>query len=73
MNKNKQNQKSIEVEGMTLNEAIEKAIKILGVPKDSLEIKLLSEEEKGLFGMEGAQKAKIRATVKTEKDKQDKS
>jgi spoIIIJ-associated protein len=56
--------KSIEVEGKTTKEAIQKALALLGVTKDKVEIKILSEETKGLFGMEGQKPAKVKVTVK---------
>ena len=51
--------KGIEIEGRTVNEAIEKAVKQFGLSKDQLSIKIVSEEKRGLFGMEGAKPAKI--------------
>ena len=56
--------KTIEVEGATTREAIQKALKILGVTKDKVEIKILCEESKGLFGMDGQKLARIKATLK---------
>lgn len=56
--------KSIEVEGKTTREAIQKALKILGVTKDKVEIKILCEECKGLFGMDGQRLAKVKVTLK---------
>jgi spoIIIJ-associated protein len=56
--------KEIEVEGATVKEAIKKALKQLGVKKEQAIIEILSEEKKGLFGMEGAKPAKIRARLK---------
>ena len=56
--------KSIEVEAKTTKEAIDIALKKLGVPKSRAKIEILSEERKGLFGMEGAALAKIRVTIK---------
>jgi len=56
--------KSIEVEGKTTREAIEKALKLLGVQKDKVDIKILCEESKGLFGMEGQKLAKVKVTLK---------
>jgi spoIIIJ-associated protein len=56
--------KSIEVEGKSLEEAIKKALAALGLPQDKVDIEILSEEAKGLFGMPGAKPAKIRATAK---------
>jgi spoIIIJ-associated protein len=64
MKERKARPKFIEVEGKTLDQAIEKALKILGVPKSMVDIKLLSEEEKGLFGMQGSQPAKIQVSIK---------
>lgn len=56
--------KTIEVEAATTKEAIQKALKILGVTKDKVDIKILCEESKGLFGMDGQQLARIKATLK---------
>jgi len=61
--------KSIEIEAKTTKEAIQIAVKLLKVKKDEIEIKILREEHKGLFGMEGAEPAKIKATVKKILDK----
>ncbi len=54
-----------EFEGNTVEEAIEKAGQELGVSKDRLEIKVVCEEKRGLFGMRGAKLAKIKAMLKT--------
>jgi len=56
--------KSIEVEAKTTQEAIKIALKKLKATKEEVEIKILREEHKGLFGMEGAELAKIKATLK---------
>lgn len=61
--------KSIEIEAKTPQEAIKIALKKLGVPRNRVEVKVLSEEDKGLFGMEGARLAKVRVTIKKEGDK----
>ena len=53
----------IEVEGKTVEEAVKKEISLLKVPKSELKIKVLSEEKKGLFGMEGAKPARVRVSV----------
>ncbi len=55
---------SVEVEGSTVEEAIKKALKTLKLPRDKVTIKVLSEEEKGLFGMPGAKPAKVRVSAK---------
>lgn len=54
---------SIEIEGKTVEEAVKKALKELKLPRDKVKIEVLSEEEKGLFGMPGAKPAKIRVTI----------
>ncbi len=61
---NENPQKSIEVEGATVEEAIQKAMEELGVSRDKIEVKVVCEEKKGLFGMEGAKPAKIKVFVK---------
>jgi spoIIIJ-associated protein len=60
----KKNLKSIEVEAATIEEAIKRAVEILGVPRDQIAVKVVSEEKKGLFGMEGAKPAKIKVSFK---------
>jgi len=59
---------SMEVEGRTVEEAIKKALKTLKLPRNKIKIEVLSEEEKGLFGMPGAKPAKIRISVIKEKE-----
>ncbi len=57
----------IEFEGCTVEEAIKKALDQLKVPRKKLKIEVLSEGEKGLFGMSGAKHAKVRVTLINEK------
>ena len=54
---------SIEVEANTVEEAVKKALKELKVSRNKVKIEVLSEEQKGLFGMPGAKPAKIRVTT----------
>lgn len=54
---------SVEVEGKTVEEAMKKALKELKLPRDKVKIEVLSEEEKGLFGMPGAKPAKVRVSI----------
>jgi len=56
--------KVIEVEAKTTKEAIAMALKTLNVKKDAVDVKILREEHKGLFGMEGAELAKIKVSIK---------
>jgi len=56
---------SVEVEAKTTKEAINIALKKLDIPKSKATVEILREEHKGLFGMEGAELAKVRVTVKS--------
>ncbi len=58
----------LEIEGKTVEEAIKKALKELKLPRHKVKIEVLSEEEKGLFGMPGAKLAKVRVTIIKEKE-----
>ena len=53
-----------EFEGNTVDDAINKAVLKFGVPKSKLDIKVVCEEKRGLFGMQGAKTAKIKVTLK---------
>lgn len=59
---------SIEVEGKTVQDAVKKALRELKLPRDRVKIEVLSEEEKGLFGMPGAKPAKVRVRIIKDKD-----
>ena len=56
--------KSIEIKGRTSQEAIKIALKELGATRDQVRVEVLSEEDKGLFGMKGAKPARVRVTLK---------
>ena len=56
--------KSIEIEGRTSQEAIKIALKELGATRAQVRVEVLSEEDKGLFGMKGAKPARVRVTLK---------
>jgi len=53
----------LEVEAKTTAEAIAKALAQLKVKREDVKIEVLCEEEKGLFGMEGAKLAKVRVSL----------
>lgn len=53
----------VETEGDSVDEAIEKALNILNVERDRVEVEVVAEGRKGLFGF-GAMRACIRATVR---------
>jgi spoIIIJ-associated protein len=56
--------KSIEVEAKTTKEAIHLALQKLGVTRDKVHVKVLSEGRHGLFGMHGLKLAKVKVTLK---------
>ncbi len=60
----KKNVHSVEFEGTDLEDAIRKATEHFSVFREELEINIVCEEKKGLFGMEGAKPAKIKARLK---------
>ena len=55
--------KQVETEGETLDEAITKALNLLGVERDRVSLDILSEEKVGLLGF-GRQNARVRATIR---------
>jgi spoIIIJ-associated protein len=55
--------KSIETDGETIDEAIERALTALQVDRDRVEIEILADASRGLFGF-GGKKARVRATVR---------
>lgn len=63
MNRKTAKIKSLEVEGATIKEAIKLGLKSLGMPRDKVRIKILSEGQKGLFGMKGSRLAKVKLTI----------
>lgn len=54
--------KSLEIEGKTIDEAIEKACDVLRVSREKLGIEIITEGSSGFFGI-GNKKAKIKATM----------
>jgi spoIIIJ-associated protein len=53
----------VEAEGNSIDEAIENAVKMLGVTRDRVEIEILSNSARGLFGI-GGRKARVRAALR---------
>jgi spoIIIJ-associated protein len=53
----------VEAEGDSIDQAIENALKLLGVERDKITVDILSEGKKGILGF-GAQKARIRAVLR---------
>ncbi len=52
---------TVEIEGKNIDEAIEKACREFNVPREKLNIEIISEGSSGLLGLVGAKKARIRA------------
>ena len=63
----KQTPDAIEIEAKTAQEAIKIALTKLGLKKSEVDIKVLREENKGLFSMQGASLAKVRVQKKLQK------
>jgi len=57
---------STEQTGRTVDEAVETALRALGVSRDQVEVEILSEEKRGLLGILGSSSARVRVTVKGE-------
>ena len=55
----------VEAEGKTLEEAVDEASKKLNISTDLLDIEILSNGTKGLFGLVGGRKFRIRAQAKS--------
>ena len=56
--------RSVEIEGKTIDAAIEKACEEFGLPRERLNIEIISEGSTGfLGGLLGAKKARIKASV----------
>lgn len=53
-----------EFEGSTIDEAIKNALAELNVSRETVSVRVVSEGECGLFGMEGASPAKIKVSFK---------
>lgn len=57
--------KTYDFEGSTIEDAIKKAVEELNINRDQMEVKIICEEKKGLFGMEGEKPARIKVTLKS--------
>ncbi len=58
---------NLEIIAPTVEEAIEKGIKDLGLPRESVDVEILDEGGKGLFGL-GNRQARVRLTVISKSD-----
>ncbi|MGD0947032.1 MAG: RNA-binding cell elongation regulator Jag/EloR [Candidatus Binatia bacterium] len=57
----------VEAEGNSIDEAIENALNMLGVSRDRVEIEIVSNSARGLFGI-GGHKARVRAVLRAPVD-----
>lgn len=55
--------KVLEIEGKSIDEAIDKACREFDVPREKLNIEILSEGSSGFLGLVGTKKAKIKASL----------
>ncbi len=55
---------SLEIRAKTVEEAIEEALKKLGVRKDNIEVDIINEPSGGFFGLIGQKDAVVKVTVK---------
>ena len=55
--------RSIESEGDTIDQAIERTLRALDVTREQVQIEILTDATRGLFGF-GGRKARVRATVR---------
>jgi spoIIIJ-associated protein len=58
---------NLEIIAPTVEEAIDKGLNDLGLPRQSVDIEILDEGGKGLFGL-GNRQARVRLTIKSETD-----
>lgn len=56
--------KKVEKTAKTIDEAIELALKELNASKDQVEVEVLEQPSKGIFGLIGLKQAKVRVTLK---------
>ena len=54
---------SVEADGRNIDEAIDSALRLLGATRDRVEIEILNNAVRGLFGI-GRRKARVRATLR---------
>lgn len=58
--------KNIEITGKTVDDAIESGLKELGVKKEKVEIEIIEQGSRGLFGRIGVKPAKVKLTLKND-------
>lgn len=58
--------KFVEVSGKTVDDAIEKGLKELGIKKEKVDVEIIEHGSKGIFGLIGSKPAKVKLTVKND-------
>lgn len=56
--------RSIEQTGRTVDEAVQAALKVLGVSREQVDVEVLAAETRGLLGILGHSQAKVRVSLK---------
>jgi predicted RNA-binding protein Jag len=67
MRQKREKLQEIEIEAKTAQEAIKIGLAKLGLNRSEVDINVLTEEQKGLFSMQGSQLAKVRIIKKLQK------
>ncbi|MBU1148196.1 MAG: Jag N-terminal domain-containing protein [Candidatus Omnitrophica bacterium] len=67
MTPHKQNLQEIEIEAKTAQDAIRIALSKLKMNRSEVDVRVLREEHKGLFSMNGSKLAKVRVSKKLQK------
>jgi len=57
----------VESEGSSIDEAIKNGLMTLNTTRDKVNVKVVCEEKKGLFGMDSAKPAKVIISIKSKK------
>lgn len=56
--------KSVKMKGKTVEEATDAALAVLGVPKEQVEVRVISEGKPGVMGILGVEEAEVECVVK---------
>lgn len=62
-----ENRTTLEIIAPSIEEAIAKGVEELGMPEDALDVEVLDEGSRGLFGL-GSRQARVRLSIKAEAD-----
>ena len=61
---------NIEIIAPSVEEAVAKGLAELGLPEEAVDVEVLDEGSKGLFGL-GSRQTRVRLTIKTHSDAED--